>query len=395
MPNHAMCALKVHLTNLNHVEKSTRTFLWYGKDINRSGKCLVQWEKVCLPKEAAGLGILNLREQNKALLIKNLYKFYNRQDLPWVDLLWKAYYQNGSLPSQSNCKGSFWWRSCVALQDHFKLQTSCSPGNGKSVLLWHDKWKKEPIQFTLPQLFSFAKNKNITIEKACQIANDDIYDMFKLPLSLIAVEQCNTLLNMLQYQYQAASVNQDEWKFHGKNIKYPTKKVYLSLINAPQAPPPYKWIWKSACLPKHKFFFWLLIQDRLNTKELMVRKNFFVESSRCVLCDEEVEESLLHLFFTCDFSQSFWWRIGEEWNPDLELIDMIIEAKGRSLNHFFKEAMIAGCWSIWNHRNKIIFDGVQRDMELCYMSFKESIGMIRHRVKPSLIEGMEVWLDLL
>jgi hypothetical protein len=77
-------------------------------------------------------------------------------------------------------------------------------------------------------------------------------------------------------------------------------------------------------------------------------KNFFVENRRCVLCDDEAPESMIHLFFQCDFSQNFWWRIGEEWNTELDIIDMIVKAKYRSLNKFFKEAMIAGCCSIWN-----------------------------------------------
>jgi hypothetical protein len=34
------------------------------------------------------------------------------------------------------------------------------------------------------------------------------------------------------------------------------------------------WIWKSKCTPKIKSFFWLLANDRLNTKDMLIRKNF-------------------------------------------------------------------------------------------------------------------------
>ena len=74
---------------------------------------------------------------------------------------------------------------------------------------------------------------------------------------------------------------------------------------------------------------------------------------------------------------------------------MLIEAKNRSHNPFFKLSMIAGCWSIWNHRNKIIFDNEQRSMAACLDLFKLSVSLIQHRVKPSLKEGMQDWLDLL
>jgi hypothetical protein len=38
MPNFIMCAFKVHCTHLDHIEKSIRTFLWHGKDIEKSSK---------------------------------------------------------------------------------------------------------------------------------------------------------------------------------------------------------------------------------------------------------------------------------------------------------------------------------------------------------------------
>jgi hypothetical protein len=33
----------------------------------------------------------------------------------------------------------------------------------------------------------------------------------------------------------------------------------------------YKWLWKSSCMMKAKMFAWLLLSDRLNTKDLLKR----------------------------------------------------------------------------------------------------------------------------
>jgi hypothetical protein len=30
--------------------------------------------------------------------MKYLHKFYNKDDLPWVQLIWSKYYENGKLP---------------------------------------------------------------------------------------------------------------------------------------------------------------------------------------------------------------------------------------------------------------------------------------------------------
>jgi hypothetical protein len=84
-----------------------------------------------------------------------------------------------------------------------------------------------------------------------------------------------------------------------------------------------------------------------------------------------------------------------EWDTDLPLIDMLIDGKQRHNRIYFKEAMIVGCWSIWNHRNKIIFDYENISQDRCFAMFKESFSLIMHRGKPSLKEGMQQWLDTL
>ena len=48
LPIFAMCCIRVPFTILDHFEKSGRNFLWYGKDINKKGNCLVKWDNVCL-----------------------------------------------------------------------------------------------------------------------------------------------------------------------------------------------------------------------------------------------------------------------------------------------------------------------------------------------------------
>jgi len=46
-----------------------------------------------------GLGVIDLEKQNKALILKNLHKFFNKESLPWVDLVWEKHYSNNKLPN--------------------------------------------------------------------------------------------------------------------------------------------------------------------------------------------------------------------------------------------------------------------------------------------------------
>jgi hypothetical protein len=138
-----------------------------------------------------------------------------------------------------------------------------------------------------------------------------------------------------------------------------------------------------------------MMQNRINKKERMVHKNFFVQNDKCVLCDEQVIEDKGHLFFECDFSRYLWWKLNHEWNNDLNFLDMMMDRKQRKNLQYFNESVILGSWSLWNHRNNIIFDNEERSLDTCFIMFTVYFKQVIQRAKPGLKEGMQDWLDLL
>jgi hypothetical protein len=81
--------------------------VWRGEDLNARKPPLAVWKLATRSKENGGMGIMNLATQNDALLLKFLHKFYNKLDVPWVQLIWNNYYRDGSVPD-GRPKGSFW-----------------------------------------------------------------------------------------------------------------------------------------------------------------------------------------------------------------------------------------------------------------------------------------------
>ena len=48
---------------------------------------MVRWEKICQSRDSGGLGVLNLRKMNQALLGKWLWKYFNEPKLSWRTLI--------------------------------------------------------------------------------------------------------------------------------------------------------------------------------------------------------------------------------------------------------------------------------------------------------------------
>jgi hypothetical protein len=97
LPTFFMCSIKVPIEILNQIDKYRKHCLWRGGEIERKKPPLAAWDLVTRPKMKGGLSVIHLRLENNALLMKNLHKFFNKADLPWVKLLWSKYYSNGKV----------------------------------------------------------------------------------------------------------------------------------------------------------------------------------------------------------------------------------------------------------------------------------------------------------
>jgi hypothetical protein len=120
---------------------------------------------VCKPKKNGCLGIVNFQKQNASLLIKFLDKFYNHRDIPWVKLVWHAYYQD-KVPHAENLCGSFWWKDVLKQVNNFRGVTVVKQGAGDIFLFWSDNWSvngaSHPLMSRFPRLFSFVLNENLS-----------------------------------------------------------------------------------------------------------------------------------------------------------------------------------------------------------------------------------------
>lgn len=151
------------------------------------------WPTVMQPKEKGGLGVIDLRLQNDANLLKQLHKIYNKADIPWVQLVWSKYYE-GKVPHECRELGSFWWRDVMRLNVIYRGIAQCALGDGSTVLFWDDLWSDSILSVQYPRLNSFARNSSIPVQRL--MLEQDMDDIFILPLSTQAHDE---LLQLQSY----------------------------------------------------------------------------------------------------------------------------------------------------------------------------------------------------
>jgi hypothetical protein len=127
-----MCTLKLSVTIIEIIDKHRNNCLWRGKEFRSKGYNLAAWDPVRMPKDKGGLGVINLSVQNDALLLKHLDKFYKKDDVQWVKLVWSKYYRN-TIPHLVKEKGSFWWKDILRLNIIFRGIAFCCPSEGDTI----------------------------------------------------------------------------------------------------------------------------------------------------------------------------------------------------------------------------------------------------------------------
>jgi hypothetical protein len=149
MPIFFLCSLHIPPGILKPINRIIRHGLW-GKNEDGKGKqSLASREMICKPRSAGGLGIMDFGKQNDALLIKQLHKFYNKAEVPWVQLVWNYY--TDVVPHVAKLCGSFWWKDVMKLAGNYREFCHVTPVAGDSILFWSDKWRGNSLSHDFPR----------------------------------------------------------------------------------------------------------------------------------------------------------------------------------------------------------------------------------------------------
>lgn len=192
--------------------------------------------------------------------------------------------------------------------DRYKGIAAVSIADGSTALFWHDLWNGRILAQDFPEMYSFTINANIEA-----LARPQLTHNFNLPLTIQAHNQFTDLQHIIVDIN--LETNNDIWTYIWGSSNFSMPKAYKAIIGQRTVHPIFYWIWRSRCQSKHKVFFWLLVKDRLSTRDLLRRRQMNLDSCTCELCILQKRETVNHLFFQCNYARACWNQIGITYIP--------------------------------------------------------------------------------
>ncbi|XP_074297533.1 uncharacterized protein LOC141628269 [Silene latifolia] len=165
----------------------------------------------------------------------------------------------------------------------------------------------------------------------------------------------------------------DIWYWNAeKDGMYSVKSAYRSLaggdgmeVSGSSDRESEMWLWKRLwnvpVWPRVKMFFWQLCSEALATRA-NIASRIRGDISFCSLCNSFYETNI-HLFKNCGVAQKVWEGLGLGGGvgaTESGIRDWV-EERWRELGGREHRLFMLGCWAIWEHRNKVIFDAKEVD----------------------------------
>ncbi len=132
-------------------------FFWEGLEKKRKYHML-RWEALCRPKEFRGMGFINTRVMNAALLCKWIFRIESGQEDLCCSLLRRKYCINrGGFFQLRQGEGLQFWKGLHVVKRWMSRGSYYELGNGEAIRFWEDVWKGEiPLKTQFPNIYKMC-----------------------------------------------------------------------------------------------------------------------------------------------------------------------------------------------------------------------------------------------
>ena len=252
-------------------------------------------------------------------------------------------------------------------------------GNGRTVKFWEPTWLNgQAPRDIAPRLYKLAWRKHLTVQE--QMEN------MKWTRGLWRMTSEEEMIEFVVLWDLVESVEltpEDDkivwkWTSHGD---YTAKSAYEIQFRGSFCSFRPTAIWRAHAEGKHRFFAWLLVQEKLLTADKLMARNWSCNPT-CSLCSAQ-PECAQHLCLHCPFAMQVWELVREWTNAKINVpvqdasiqdwwCDTLACHSVKEQRHVAAILMYTA-WNIWKERNRRIFEGKSAEPRVVLQLIKEEV----------------------
>ncbi|XP_074321457.1 uncharacterized protein LOC141657967 [Silene latifolia] len=318
LPTYVMSVFKIPANFCDELRAIVARF-WWGHDESKRGIHWVSWRKMARPKGEGGMGFRDFRQFNLALLGKQAWRLLTDPTSLWARLMKAKYYPHDDFMTAGiGYNPSYTWRGIVEAKGVMERGLRRRIGDGTETRVWGQAWL--PLTHTGRIISPCPQGLESMCVAELMMPNAAEWDEDKLNQTLLPIDIQRV-----------------------RDIRISPNK------------PPDIWYWGGE---KDGLYS---VRSAYKTEALATRANIAArvggEFSFCPFCLSNLESSL-HLFRDCGVAKWVWDGLG---------LGELTKGRGADVKEWvegcWKEMcmeegakLMVGCWAIWEHRNKVIFD---------------------------------------
>jgi hypothetical protein len=201
------------------------------------------------------------------------------------------------------------WAALVELMPLYRSISTPIVGNGQRTSFWEDDWLGiGALRHTMPVLFSHATKPRASI---AAVLEKGVRESLVTRLTVEAERELAHVMRLLEtVQLSNTPDSRSLIRCSKKGGELAVGDLYSLLLTSGIAAPYASFVWDSFAPSKAKFFAWLLLRARIQSRAALLRKHILTaEEAGCDMCGEPLETAD-HIMFGCSFARSFWSAVG-------------------------------------------------------------------------------------
>ncbi|KAL8544462.1 hypothetical protein ACS0TY_004859 [Phlomoides rotata] len=341
-----------------------------------------------------GLGLRELGRFNVSLLSKWIWQFLNEPSRLWVRVVQSRHgglgmvYERTTYREGARRRGvrsaqatSGWWRDICNIYVGKEGRGVCNDiykviGNGEGTDFWRDIWAGD-----VPLCEKFNRLYRLSTQREDRVGDMGIWEEhgwrwdFKWRRGLRGreTEELITLIACIDRNIPRRE-EQDQWRWRHSGTGYFSTKIAFQQHRDGQETGSVtelrrmalNRLWGCHAPRRYQVIIWKLLHERMPTRDKLKLIGVIPETevARCSWgCS--AEEDVYHLFFTCQVVWQIWQKIyvwlGTDMvihqNPATKFLHHGETLGSGKLIPIATTIWVAVTWTMWSHRNNLIFNG--------------------------------------